>query len=72
MRQNGGMQIHLNGELRQIATGTTLALLVDAEGLAGRRVALELNGEIIPHARHAEQSLEEGDRVEIVHALGGG
>lgn len=66
------MQIHLNGELRQVASGTSLALLLDTEALAGRRVAIELNGEIIPRGRHAERSLEEGDRVEIVHALGGG
>jgi sulfur carrier protein len=72
MRQNGGMQIHLNGKPRQIESGTTLISLLDAEGLAGRRVAIELNGEIIPRSRHAEQSLEDGDRVEIVHALGGG
>ncbi len=70
--QNGGMKIHLNSELRQVESGTTLALLLDAEGLAGRRVAVEVNGEIIPRGRHAQQSLEDGDRVEIVHALGGG
>jgi len=72
MGQNGGMQIHLNGDLRQIASGTTLGSLLDSEGLAGRRVAIELNGEIIPRGQHSAQALEEGDRVEIVHALGGG
>ncbi len=72
MRQNGGMQIHLNGELRQVASGTTLALLIEAEALAHMRVAIELNGAIIPRSRHAEQALVDGDRVEIVHALGGG
>lgn len=72
MGQNGGMEIHLNGELRQFATDTTLGSLVAAEGLADRRVAIELNGEIVPRSQHAERSLEQGDRVEIVHALGGG
>ena len=42
------------------------------EGLAERRVAIELNGEISPRSQHASQALQEGDRVEIVHALGGG
>lgn len=66
------MQIHLNGEPRQVEAGTTLASLLQDQALAGRRVALELNGEIVPRGRHADQVLQEGDRLEIVHALGGG
>ena len=72
MRQNGRMQILLNGEPRHVEAGTTLDALVEAEGLAGRRVAIELNGEIVPRSRHSGQALAEGDRMEIVHALGGG
>ena len=69
---NTRMQIHLNGEPRAIAAQTTVLELVKAEGLADRRVAVEVNGEIVPRGRHGERALSEGDRVEIVHALGGG
>ena len=66
------MDIHLNGEPRVCASGTTIAALLQAEGLAERRVAVEVNGDIIPRSRHARATLHEGDRIEIVHALGGG
>lgn len=66
------MEIVLNGEPRAVDAGTTLASLLEAEGLAGRRVAAEVNGEIVPRGRHAGLALAEGDRVEVVHALGGG
>ncbi len=66
------MHIHLNGEPRALDPGTTIASLLDAEGLAQRRVAVEVNGEIVPRGRHGEHPLHDGDRVEIVHALGGG
>jgi len=66
------MDIQINGEPRQLADDATLATLLDAEGLAGRRVAVEVNGEIIPRGRHGEHALQAGDRIEIVHALGGG
>lgn len=66
------MQIYLNGAPRHFETGTTLDSLLEVEGLAERRVAVELNGEIVPRSRHATQALGDGDRVEIVHALGGG
>ena len=66
------MQILLNGEPHDLAPGTTLAQLLDQTGLAGRRVAIERNLEIVPKARHADTVLADGDRVELVHALGGG
>jgi sulfur carrier protein len=69
---NGAMDILLNGEPRQLAASTTLADLLRAEGLAERRVAVEVNGGIVPRAMHASLQLASGDRVEIVHALGGG
>jgi len=69
---NTPMQIQLNGEPRAIAAQTTVLQLVQAEGLGERRVAVEVNGEIVPRGRHGEHALSEGDRVEIVHALGGG
>lgn len=66
------MQIHLNGEARTVDTALTLATLLEQAGLAGRRVAVEVNSTIVPRSRHAEHRLNDGDRVEIVHALGGG
>lgn len=66
------MHILLNGIDRTLPAGATLAALLDAEGLSGRRVAVEVNGEIIPRGQHAIHRLRAGDRVEIVHALGGG
>lgn len=69
---NAGMDIVLNGQPRQLATPTTVAQLLQLEGLAERRVAVEVNGEIVPRSRHGERPLTQGDRIEIVHALGGG
>ena len=71
-RDNAGMDIQLNGEPRSIADGFTLLDLLQAEGLGERRVAVEVNGDIIPRGRHATARLHPGDRIEIVHALGGG
>ena len=66
------MSIQLNGEARPLEPAATIATLLHAEGLGERRVAVEVNGEIIPRGRHAEHRLRDGDKVEIVHALGGG
>jgi sulfur carrier protein len=66
------MEIVLNGEPRTVAASTTLVRLLETEGLAGRRVAVEVNGEIVPRGRHGDHLLVAGDHVEIVHALGGG
>ena len=66
------MQIHLNGESRTVEAALTLAALLEQAGLAGRRVAIEVNSTIVPRGRHAEHRLNDGDRIEIVHALGGG
>lgn len=66
------MDIQLNGEARQFPASLTVAALLAAEGLAERRVAVEVNGEIVPRGRHGEHQLTTGDMVEIVHALGGG
>jgi sulfur carrier protein len=69
---NGGMEILLNGESRELAVATTLDELLRVEGLFARRVAVEVNGSIVPRTAHSELRLQAGDRVEIVHALGGG
>jgi len=69
---NACMDIQLNGEPVALPDRTTLAALLKSRQLAQRRVAVEINGEIVPRSRHGERVLAPGDKVEIVHALGGG
>ena len=69
---NVGMDIQLNGETRNLPGPISLQALLNDEGLAERRVAVEVNGEIVPRSRHAETALASGDRLEIVVAVGGG
>ncbi len=66
------MNVTVNGETRELPDGTSVAELIGLMGLAGRRLAVELNLEIVPRSAYAEQRLQAGDRVEIVHAIGGG
>jgi sulfur carrier protein len=72
LRDNTGMDIVLNGDALTLGDAPTILDLLQTQGLAERRVAVEVNGEIVPRGRHATHALREGDRVEIVHALGGG
>ena len=62
----------VNGESRMIAAGASVATLLMQMALAGRRVAVERNGEIVPKGRHADTFLVAGDALEIVAAVGGG
>ena len=66
------LEITLNGAPRQLSGSITVAALLAAEGLTGKRVAVERNGEIVPRSLHAETRLANGDQVEIVVAVGGG
>lgn len=66
------MRIHLNGEAREVAAGGSVADLIAEQGLTGRRIAVERNGEIVPRSQHASTLLADGDQLEIVHAIGGG
>ena len=66
------MNILLNGEPRSLENAASIADLLRLEGLAERRVAVEVNGAIVPRSQHATHVLGEGDKVEVVHALGGG
>jgi sulfur carrier protein len=72
------MQIQLNGEPHVLeepsaaAGPVTLADLVAALDLGGRRLAIEVNQELVPRSEHASFRLRPGDRVEIVQAIGGG
>ena len=62
----------VNGESRSLPDPLTVAQLLERLGYDRRRVAVEVNGEVAPLARHAEQQLVEGDAVEIVTLVGGG
>jgi len=66
------MDILLNGQPRTLAPAASIADLLRMEGLADRRVAVEVNGTIVPRGAHASHALADGDKVEVVHALGGG
>jgi len=66
------MHIQLNGEAFELPEDETVAGLIGRLDLAGRRVAVELNLDIVPRSQHATTALREGDRVEVVHAIGGG
>ncbi|MGM0553848.1 MAG: sulfur carrier protein ThiS [Pseudomonadota bacterium] len=68
------MQIQLNGKPYEIpgASTPTLKDLVAARGLEGRRLAIEVNEQLVPRGQHADHVLAPGDRVEIVQAIGGG
>ena len=66
------MEIIVNGEPRQVAEQYTVAQLLEEMGLVGRRLAVEVNLEIVPRSTHADHLLQAGDKVEIVHAIGGG
>lgn len=66
------MRIHVNGEALELTDTITIADLIAQQALSGRRIAVERNGDIVPRSQHAATRLAEGDRLEIVHAIGGG
>ena len=66
------MNISVNGEARAVPAPLTIAALLESLGVAGKRVAVEVNREIVPKSRHAEFKIQESDRVEVVFAIGGG
>lgn len=66
------IRVTLNGQPAEVEAGLSVAALLERRQLAGKRLAVERNGEIVPRARHGETLLAEGDRLEIVVAVGGG
>lgn len=66
------MRIQLNGEFLEVPDGSSVADLLVRLDLAGRRLAVELNEEIVPRSAHASTFLHADDRIEVVHAIGGG
>lgn len=65
------MQITLNGTSKSTSAVSVAALVHDL-GLEGKRIAVEKNGEIVPRSRYGDTSITDGDRIEIVGAVGGG
>lgn len=66
------MYIQLNGETLELPEGASVADLIERLELTGRRVAVERNLDIVPRSQYASTALADGDRLEVVHAIGGG
>jgi len=72
MELKESIPIHLNGDLRQVTVGLSLADMLHELGLDPRKVAVERNREIVPRGTFEQVRVEDGDRLEIVHFVGGG
>lgn len=66
------MKIHVNGETLELPGQTSIQGLLTTLEMTQGRVAVEVNADIVPRSQHQQHLLNEGDRVEIVHAIGGG
>ena len=66
------MKITLNGEQVEVAERASLLDLLEVSGFKDRRVAVEINRRIVPRSTYETQQLQADDRIEIVHAIGGG
>lgn len=66
------IEIQLNGQSETVPAQTSVAALLETHGWAQRRVAVECNGQIVPKSQHGSTQLQAGDRLEVVHAIGGG
>ena len=66
------MRLTINGETRELPPVSTLSELIAALELDTRKVAVERNLEIVPRSLHAATHVADGDRIEIVHFIGGG
>ncbi len=64
--------VSINGATRQLLDSTVVAALIEEMGLTGKRIALERNGKIVPRSLFAAQQLADGDKLEVVVAVGGG
>ncbi len=66
------MQVQVNGEIMELPLKATVATLIEQMALAGKRLAVEVNEDIVPRSQHADFTLNEGDCIEVVQAIGGG
>lgn len=67
-----GVPISVNGDPREVPAGSTVADLLQAVGVGGRRVAVARNRSVVPASRREQVVLAAGDRIEILEAVGGG
>lgn len=66
------MKVVVNGQERLLPAPATLAALLEELGMAGKRVAVEVNQEIVPRSQHGQHRLADNDRIEVLFAIGGG
>jgi sulfur carrier protein len=66
------MQVTINGSEHDVPDGLTVRALVEHLGLGNGPVAVEVNRDIVPRAEHASRAVNAGDKIEIVHFVGGG
>ena len=66
------IQIRLNGETREIDRVSDVSAVLDKFELPAKRIAVELNGEIVARVKWRDTPVNEGDRLEVVHFVGGG
>ena len=66
------IQVTINGAPQRFDSPLPVSALIDRMALAGKKIAVERNGEIIPRGLHQEVLVEDGDQLEIVVAVGGG
>ena len=72
VRYSSWMHLFVNGEKKSLSDGGTLSQFISELGMKGDRVAVELNREIVPRAQWETTVLNDGDKLEIVHFVGGG
>ena len=68
---NADFEVHVNGDPHRVPAGTHVSALLEQIGLSGRRVAVAINREIVRRGMYRERMLAEGDRVEVLEAVGG-
>ncbi len=66
------MQVNINGKNRDLEANTNLAALIELLDLQGKRIAIEINRQIVPRSQYPERRLNDQDQIEIVGAIGGG
>ncbi|MGH8455166.1 MAG: sulfur carrier protein ThiS [Nevskiales bacterium] len=66
------MKLRVNGDALELPAPCNLDNLIAQLGFTGRRLAVEMNGEIVPRGEYVQRQLAEGDQLEIVQAIGGG
>ncbi len=66
------MNITINGKNQKVGPSTTIADLLETMQLTGKRLAVEVNDEIVPRGNHTTHKLSDNDKIEVVHAIGGG